>query len=164
MPVSQTFIWIPFPADFIHSKYLACQFLKALHFKFFSFFQDIFYQIYDEVYPELTSVPVYVKPGRGFRSLGCKEWSESLSSHITLSFIGGPVLIDMQRLSTTHWTLQGLRVSSCSVRFLITWPWREYPFFTEVNLTCRSHVPTNRVNNSYERAPKMYRDLWNIVP
>ena len=38
----------------------------------------------------------------GWRSLGWCQWSELLNSHITLSFIGGPTLIDTHSLSMTH--------------------------------------------------------------
>lgn len=98
-----------------------------------------------------------VKPCRVSRSSGCKERSESLSSQIILFFISGPMLIDTQRLSITHWLLQGLRTSSGRVRFFITWPWRAWPSNPDVNLTCRLHVPVNRSNNSKKQHQKLRR-------
>ena len=113
----------------------------------------------------LTSVPMKVKPCRAFRSAGCKERSESLSSQITLLFIGRPMLIDTQRLSITHWLLQGLRTSCGRVRFLITWPWRARPSNSDVNLTRRLHVPANKSNNLQKKHKKKYREplIWQCM-
>ena len=49
-----------------------------------------------------TSAPLYVQPCLGWSSSGWCHWSELLKSHINLSFIGGPTLMDTHSLSMTH--------------------------------------------------------------
>jgi len=85
----------------------------------------------------LTSVPLYVKPSRGLTSSGCWMSSELLNWHKTLSFIGGPMLIDTQLLSIVHRPLQESRIPVFKDIFLITWPCRAYPSTGVVNLRCR---------------------------
>ena len=85
----------------------------------------------------LTSVPLYIKPAIGFRSFGCCLWSESLSWHKTVSFITGPMLIDLHLLSMVHRFLQWLCICipAYNVMFVITWPTSACPSICSKNLT-----------------------------
>ena len=80
---------------------------------------------------------LYMKPSSGLRLSGCRMWSESLNWHKTLSFIGGPMLIDTQLFSTLQRPLQEARIPKLKEIFLITWPCRAYPSTGVVNLRWR---------------------------
>ena len=87
----------------------------------------------------LTSMPLYVKPSVGFKSLGCWTWSESLIWHKTLSLSSGPMLIDLHLSSIIHLFLQLLYVCipTGNEIFFKIWLTNAYPSFFFMNLTRR---------------------------
>ena len=114
-----------------------------------------------------------MKPSSGLRSSGCRMWSESLNWHKTLSFIGGPMLIDTQLFSMLQRPLQEARIPKLKEIFLITWPCRAYPFTGVVNLRWRQRSVNKKNKNkmyqihseyAYERDVEMkISDLFSAI-
>ena len=100
----------------------------------------------------ITSGPTYIKPSLSLTSLGCRMWSESLSSQVNLSLIGGPMFTDTHMGSIMHRFLQALRNDGTTgrERFLITWYFRAYPLIHVENLIRRQRPANNNDDNSLE--------------
>ena len=92
---------------------------------------------------------MYRKPSRFSRSAWCFMWSESLSSQINFSSVGGPMLTEAHTGSIIHRLVQALRADSPSgeierLNFSIKWRWSAYPSILVENLRLRQRPANNK--------------------
>ena len=88
-------------------------------------------------------------------------WSESLSWQRTLSFVGGPMLIDTQVSSTAHRSLQVSCIPTLNDIFLNTWPSRAKPSTDVANFRRRQRPAVKMQYETYQELLLRKFVSWN---